>query len=130
MTTRRRITVLNRSEEFLALLDALLEDDGPYEVTTRKVAEVSVDDVIATRPELLIIDSDLQQARGLNLVNELAGHPEMGGIPIVITTPASPALTEIRAALGQLPGVHLFPKPFAATALEELVARQLPAGSA
>jgi DNA-binding NtrC family response regulator len=130
MNTRRRITVLNRSEEFLGLLDALLEDDGPYEVTTRKVAEVSVNDVFATRPELLIIDSDLQQPRGLDLVNELAGHPEMAGIPIIITTPASPAVNEVRAAMGRLPDVHLFPKPFAATALEELVARQLPAGSA
>jgi DNA-binding NtrC family response regulator len=130
MKARRRITVLNRSEEFLALLDALLEDDGPYEVTTRKVAEVSVDEVVATRPELLITDSDLQQARGLDLVNELAGHRDMAGIPIIITTPASPAVNEIRAALGQLPDVHLFPKPFAATALEELVARQLPVGSA
>jgi response regulator RpfG family c-di-GMP phosphodiesterase len=124
MADQRRITVLNQSEEFLQLIDVLLEEDGPYQVTTRRMGETSPQSVLDTDPELLIVDVTLGEGRSDGFLQELLAQPNMRGIPVIVTAP------EPRGGRSEFqesnPGVVLLPKPFTAPALEELVARLLP----
>lgn len=125
-TLGQRITVLNSSPEFLELVDFLLEDEGPYRVTTMRVLDTSVDDLAATTPQLVIVDIITHDHVADQLVRDATEHRDLQGVPIVVTTPATP---QVRAQLDGLlsrPGVHYLPKPFTAPALEELVQRLLP----
>lgn len=126
VSRRRRITVLNSDPEFLELIDWLLEDEGPYQVTTMRVAETSVDLLAATLPELVLVDIVTSDHIADRLVRDALEHPALAGLPMVIISPATPRLREEIAGLVGRPNVEHLPKPFTALALEELVHRLLP----
>ena len=125
-THRPRITVLNSSDEFLTLIDWLLEDDGPYEVTTKKLNDISIGEVVRSRPELVIADVVTAQQDADRLLRQLLDAPELREVKVILTSPASPAVRAQLAAFRHDPRVIPLPKPFTATALQELVARLLP----
>lgn len=119
--------MLNSSEEFLALIDWLLEDEGPYAVTTDKMSDHSIDELARSRPELVIADIvGTDQVIADRLLRQILDHPDLRGVGIVITSPASPDVREQLKGPRMDPRVSHLPKPFTAAALEELVARLLP----
>lgn len=125
-TGRQRITVLNSSPEFLELIDWLLEDEGPYRVTTMRVLDTSVERLAASSPGLVLVDIVTNDHIADQLVRDALEHPAMRGMPMVITSPATPRIREQFEDLLARPNVEHLPKPFTAPALEELVQRLLP----
>lgn len=117
--------MLNSSEEFLALIDGLLEDEGPYAVTTDRMSDHSVDELVRSRPELVIADVVVVNEVADRLLRQILDSPDMREVKVILTSPASPAVREQLAAFRDDPRVIPLPKPFTAAALEELVARVL-----
>jgi CheY-like chemotaxis protein len=123
---RPRITVLNSSEDFLALIDGLLEDEGPYDVTTDTMDDSSIGEVVRSRPELVIADVVTVEQDADRLLRQLLDAPELREVKVIVTSPASPDVrAQLAPFLGETRVLHL-PKPFTSAALEELVARLLP----
>jgi CheY-like chemotaxis protein len=118
--------VLNSSEEFLVLIDGLLEDEGPYDVTTDKFADHSIDELVRSRPELVIADVVAPDQHADRLLRQILDAPDLREVKVIVTSPASPAVRKQLAAFQHDPRVVALPKPFTAEALEELVARLLP----
>lgn len=127
MTDRPRITVLNESEEFLELVEVLLEREAPYDVTTIRLPETSADEVAATDPELVIVDVSPARERGRQLLRQMLRHPDIRKKPIILTSPAAVAQAPHLTPVHELPNVTRLPKPFTADALERLVRSLLPA---
>ncbi len=123
---RRRITVINQSEEFLELIDVLLEEEGPYRVTTQRVEAASTDTIVASRPDLVIVDVTAGASSPGTLLEQLLGDPRLSSAPLVLTTPATALEADQPAGIRDHPRVSVLPKPFTAVALQELVARLLP----
>ena len=118
--------MLNSSEDFLALIDGLLEDEGPYDVTTDTMDDSSIGEVVRSRPELVIADVATVDQDADRLLSQLLDAPELREVKVILTSPASPAVREQLAPFRGDPRVIPLPKPFTAAALEELVARLLP----
>jgi DNA-binding response OmpR family regulator len=113
---RPRITIVNDSEELLQLAESLLEEDGPYQATTLRAGVTSVEEILATRPDLIIVD--IGSAQSAELGQALSRDLERGvAPPVIVTSPTASA--ELAGHLGAR--VHHLPKPFTAGALEDLV---------
>jgi CheY-like chemotaxis protein len=121
MPKRPRVTIINDSKELLELAELLLEENGPYETTALQAATAELNEIVATRPDLIVVD--VGSERSAELARVLASGP-LAGIPLVLTTPSERVSAELVLTLGDR--VHHLPKPFTAHALEDLVRDVLP----
>lgn len=121
---RPRVTVINDSEEILRLAEQLLDEHGPYETTVMRAAEATVEHVIASAPELVVIDVGSRRSAelGHDLITDAPA--ELRDVPVILTTPAGSLSGRLLERAGAR--VHHLPKPFTAQALEDLVRGLLP----
>jgi CheY-like chemotaxis protein len=122
-----RITVVNDNPEFLELMDALLEEESGYDVTTIDGDEIEdVEPIRRSRPELLIIDLRLRGDGGLSgwaVLQAVRRDPELSELPIILCTGDLQGLDEHAEAIVQDPKVETLQKPFHVAELEDLVRR-------
>ena len=124
MTTGRpRITVLNDNAEFLELMSAILDDDAGYDVTTLREAATAVDDLAASRPDLVIVDLLLAGASGWEIVALSRADERLMDVPIVICSADVASLRDRSDELERIGNVHMLVKPFGIDELTELVER-------
>ena len=124
MTTGRpRITVLNDNAEFLELMSAILNDDAGYEVATYSEATTSVDDLVASRPDLVIVDLLLGGASGWEIVALSRADERLTDVPIVVCSADVASLRDRSGELERIGNVHVLVKPFGIDELTELVER-------
>lgn len=121
---RRRITIMNDSEEFLQLAELLLDERGPYAVTTLRTDEATVERIVGSSPELVIVDIGSEESAQIAFRLARADEPALRGIPVLLTTPTGQLSERLLAAAGAR--VHHLPKPFTGQALEDVVRRLLP----
>jgi CheY-like chemotaxis protein len=79
-----RITVINDNPEFLELMDALLEKDAGYDVTTVDGDTIrDVQPIRASRPDLLVIDLRLRRdgMAGWDILLAVRGDAELASYP-------------------------------------------------
>jgi DNA-binding response OmpR family regulator len=111
----RRITVVDDSPEFLTLMQDVLEMLG-HQMTGLAAVEVSFEEVVATRPDLLVIDLNLanppQQISGWELVVLARAHEELQGIPLILCTADVFELRKREHELQRFADVHVLAKPF------------------
>ena len=121
-----RITVVDDYPAFLELAEQMLGDAG-HEVTGMYGQEVSVDQIAATKPELLLIDVMVagETATGWDVIALARTHEALRKLPIIVSTGEllqGEARLEKLARLGNL---HILDKPFTAEALYALTGRLL-----
>jgi CheY-like chemotaxis protein len=121
-----RITVVNDYPAFLELVEQMLGDAG-HEVTGMHGQEVSVDQIAATKPDLLLIDVMVagDAATGWDVIALARTHEALRRLPVIVSTGEhlqGEARLEELARLGNL---HILDKPFTARALYELTGRLL-----
>ena len=108
-----RIAVVNDDPEFLALVEEILESSGPYEVFVFRDAETCLAEIRAVQPRLLLVDvltADVPNGWELAL---LAGADrQLGPVPIIITSPAVPALGRRVEELREIANIRVLSKPF------------------
>lgn len=84
-----RITVINDSLAFLALMDDLVSAMA-HEMAGFDAVNASLDEVVATRPDLLIFDLRLEDERqaisGWELLALTRAHPDLRSVPVILCT--------------------------------------------
>lgn len=121
-----RITVINDNPEFLELMNALLEKNAGYDVTTIDGDEIlDIEPIRRSRPDLLVIDLRLRRdgLAGWDILLAIRQDAELEQLPIILCTGDLEGLKEHAAALTEDPMVATLQKPFHVEELEELVRR-------
>jgi CheY-like chemotaxis protein len=121
-----RITVVNDSPEFLELMDAMLEEDSGYDVTTIDADEITdLEPIRRSRPDLLIIDLRLRPdgMAGWDILLAVRQDPELDQLPVILCSGDVESLKVRKEAINKDPMVATLQKPFHLDELEELVRR-------
>lgn len=122
MTDRRpRISVLNDNAEFLELMSAILDEDAGYEVTLFNEATTTVDELVASEPDLVIVDLLLAGASGWEIVALSRADDRLSDVPIIVCSADVAALRDRADELERIGNVHVLAKPFGIDELTELV---------
>ena len=118
-----RISVLNDNPEFLELMSAILDEDAGYEVKLFKEEATSVDELVASEPDLIIVDLLLGGSSGWEVVMLSRADERLADVPIIICSADVAVLRDRAAELERIGNVHGLAKPFGIDELTELVER-------
>ena len=128
-TARPRISVVNDNADFLELMSAILDEDAGYDVTLFNGEKISVADLIASRPDLVIVDLVLGGASGWEIVTLTRAEPKLAEVPIIICSADVTALRERSSELERIGNVHVLEKPFSLDEIIALVERLIGRGA-
>jgi CheY-like chemotaxis protein len=121
-----RITVINDNPEFLEMMNALLEEESGYDVTTIDGDTLrDLEPIRRSRPELLIIDLRLRRdgLAGWDVLLAVRRDAQLSELPIILCSGDMRGLEERAEAIAQDPKVETLQKPFHVAELEDLVRR-------
>lgn len=119
---RRRIAVVNDDPDFLALVEQLLESEGPYEVFPFRDEETRLGELRAISPEVIVIDIlSTTVLTGWELALVAGADAVLGPIPVVVTSPNVPGLRHRVEELREVANVRVVPKPFTTEELRTAV---------
>jgi DNA-binding response OmpR family regulator len=116
---RQRISVLNDNPDFLELMSAILDEDAGYNVSLFAGEGTSIDQLAASRPDLVIVDLLLGGASGWEIVTLARADARLKGVPIIVCSADVNGLRQRATELERIGNVHLLPKPFG---IEEMTA--------
>lgn len=120
--TRTRVAVVNDDPAFLAIVEEILESSGSYEVFVFRDADTSLAELRATRPRLLLVDIlTAEVPSGWELALLAGADHELGPVPIVVTSPAVPALGRRVEELHEVANIRVLSKPFTTEQLRRVV---------
>jgi len=122
-TRRPRISVVNDNPDFLELMSAILDEDAGYDVTLFDGEKTTVAEIVAARPELIIIDLVLGAASGWEIVTLSRAEPALADLPIVVCSADVTTLRERADELERIGNVHVLEKPFSIDEITEIVER-------
>jgi DNA-binding response OmpR family regulator len=118
---RARIAVISDDTAFLALMEALLEQEEGYEVVTCRQWQDAYGFVKRTAPDLVILDVVMgAEEAGWNILNLLTLDPQTRPIPILVCSAAVHSLHDHQPLLDRY-GIRALPKPFDLEVLLEMV---------
>ena len=114
-----RITVVNDYPDFIDMMTSILDEMAGHEVTGLDASEATVEDLAATRPDLLIVDFATA-----DLVFGI-GAAALGLVPTIVCSGDIPALRELAEEFGDVGTVYALEKPFTLEMLTDVVERAL-----
>jgi DNA-binding response OmpR family regulator len=120
---RPRITVVNDNPDFLELMSAILDEDAGYDVTLFDGEKVSIEEIVASDPALLIVDLVLGAVSGWEIVTLARAHDRLAAVPILVCSADVAALRERAEELARIGNVHILEKPFSIDEITEVVER-------
>jgi len=111
-------------------MGAALGDELGYQVTGFEALKSGINDILDSRPDLLLLDLVLgnpaQMISGWELLVLCHSHRELRHVPIIVVSADTGGVLKQRADdLAKMANVHILTKPFDMKALEELVGRLL-----
>jgi PAS domain S-box-containing protein len=119
-----RVTIVDDHREFRELLTELLTDGG-YEVSALSGEQTPVAEIVATRPDLLILDLNFpgspEPVSGWDYLKLLRSHPGFGSTPVLICSGDLVALRERSQELGRDAQLAVMAKPFGLDQIEQIV---------
>ena len=121
-----RITVINDNPEFLDLMNALLEKNAGYDVTTIDGDTImDIEPIRSSQPDLLVIDLRLRRdgLAGWDILLAIRKDSELGQLPVILCTGDLEGLKEHAEAITEDPMVATLQKPFHLDELDALVLR-------
>ena len=118
----RRIAVVNDDPDFLALVEQVLEAEGPYEVFTFRDEETPLGELRALSPDLIVIDVlGAAVPSGWELALLAGADRTLGPVPIIVTSPNVPGLGRRVDELRGVANVRVVSKPFTTEELRAAV---------
>lgn len=121
------IIVVNASESFLRLMDALLSSEG-YKVTLLPESMAAYETIQKDPPALIIIDTWLESRdAGWSIIQVLKLDQRTASIPIIICTSDIEEYEKRTQDVYRVPGVEAITKPFDPDTLVALVRQMLAA---
>jgi len=88
MTARKRILIVDDSEENVLFLTQILEDHGHDHGVARDGRE-ALAAMRRSRPDLVLLDIMMPRKSGINVYHDMKKDPALRDIPIIIVTGAS-----------------------------------------
>jgi CheY-like chemotaxis protein len=126
-----RVSVINDSSEFLQLMQDLLSSLG-HNMTGFQAVDTAFEQVVASDPQLLVVDLRLEDKRqevsGWELIILAKAHRDLLNVPIILCTADVWELEKRAKDLEQIAGVHVRTKPFAVDEMCDLVQELLGEG--
>ena len=123
-----RVSVIDDSPEFLSLMKDLLAGLG-HQMTAFETVEASIESIVASDPQLLIVDLRLpdgpERISGWELVVLARSHRQLISTPVILCTADLFALKKRARDLEQVQGVRVRTKPFGVDEMSELIQRLL-----
>ncbi|HHI78653.1 MAG TPA: response regulator [Planctomycetes bacterium] len=118
---RGRILVVDDEQEEADLLKRLLEGEG-YDVDLARNGREALEILRRKRPSLVLLDYEMPEMDGMQVIEELRGDPSTRNLPILLSTSSQILASERDQADGFLP------KPFVIEDLLALVEKMLAQG--
>lgn len=124
-----RITVVDDYPDFLSAMYAILDGIEGHAVAAFTGADTTVDELVRTRPDLLILDLHVAEGQdaGLSIGTLVQADPSLRHVPIIICSGDMQGL-RTRATKLREHGVYTLAKPFDMADLTALVNRALTGG--
>jgi len=120
MAGKKRVTVVNDTPEFLALLEEFLSEEG-YDVTIIPKHQGAFDQIKASLPEVVICDLIFDNMpAGWAVLDMLYLDPATRSIPVILCSAATRQVQEAAASFAGK-GIVWLEKPFALESLLELL---------
>ena len=123
-----RVTVINDSSEFIDLMRELVTSLG-HQMTGLEAVHTSIEEVVRTKPDLLLVDLRLentpQEVSGWELVILAKAHHDLLSVPVILCTADVWELKKRAKDLEQIADVHVRTKPFQIDDMSELIERLL-----
>jgi DNA-binding NarL/FixJ family response regulator len=94
--------IVDDSPPFLEAARQLLADDGVTVVGVAATSDQAVDETLALRPDVALVDVDLGPESGFDVARRLAGLPHGGPRVILISAETGSELAELVDASGAL----------------------------
>ncbi|MBC7223228.1 MAG: response regulator [Anaerolineae bacterium] len=104
-----RVLIVDPDRATLSYLAALLTQEG-YDVTTAMLGREAREKAALLRPDLVIVERELSDMEGLDLVRELRSHPGTANVGIIVfskTTDVGEILTFLEAGADE----HVIKRP-------------------
>lgn len=121
-----RVTVLDDVAEMRNLFADVLGASG-YEVLSYDSATADLHQLLASRPDLVIVqlglDPQREELSGLQTIHAARSAPELRDVPIIVCSADIPALATAWPDFMSRGGVHQLELPFGLDALEQVVAQ-------
>lgn len=111
---RKRIVVLDDSEDMLELIEIILTEEGYLTTLLRAwCGTASLENIIKCEPVLIIVDILLnQKVNGIDVINQLQSDVQTAQIPILVVTAVGKTHLELlQTAFGQS-NLPILQKPF------------------
>ena len=119
-----RVTVLDDVAEMRDLFADVLGASG-YEVLTYDSATADLHQLLASRPDLVIVqlalDPQREELSGLQTIHAARSAPELIDVPIIVCSSDIPGLAEAWPDFMDRGGIHQLELPFGLDALEQVV---------
>lgn len=110
-----RVTVIDDDQDLLDLFVALLAEYH-YAVTTFVDAMPGIEELIASKPDLIIVDLRLggehEQLSGSQIIHSARTSPELRDVPIIVSSAATDLLAKKWPGLMERGDVQRLEKPF------------------
>jgi DNA-binding response OmpR family regulator len=110
-----RVTVLNDSSPFLDLMHELVGSLG-HDMVGFKAVDAPIEDIVDSRPDLLVVDLRLEDPRqtvsGWELLLLARSHHQLVSVPVILYTADVWELEKRAADLELIADVHVRTKPF------------------
>jgi DNA-binding NarL/FixJ family response regulator len=94
--------IVDDSPQFYEAARQLLDDDGIMVVGFAANADEALDETLALRPDVVLVDVDLGTESGFDVADRLAGLPQGGPPVVLISAESGTELAELVAASGAL----------------------------
>jgi DNA-binding NtrC family response regulator len=126
---RKRVLVVNDTQEILQLFEAVIRDEMGLEAILLSYAPDELSRIIGAEPDLVIVDFVIggREMDGWQLLQKLRMNRDTEAIPVIACTGATQFVREAEGWLTEQK-VAILLKPFTVTQLEEAVRRALQLG--
>ena len=106
---------VNDNPEFLELMSAILDEEAGYDVTLFDGEEMSIEELAASDPDLLIVDLLMGGASGWEIVTLSRADARLSDRPILVCSADIASLREKAEELQRIGNVHILRSPSAST---------------
>ncbi len=129
-TRRSRVAVVDDDDEFAAMMEALLEEEGMQFVRSPIGAE-AVEGLVAAHADVAVLDlRGVNDKGGMELLHRLRADARLAQLPILVCSADIQQLRDRAAELAALPRVASMEKPFRIDALVGTLSRLIAGASA
>lgn len=122
-----RISVVDDYEAFLETMHSILEDIGDHEVATLDGDQTTIEEIEASRPEVLIVDLRMagHQMKGWELLRQMRAHPILRDVPTIVCSADIETLQARAAEFERIDGLWRLAKPFSVAEMLGMVGEAL-----